>query len=553
MEAQYFEYYPIAIYNHRKKALTGNKHFEGIFKENIDKTKIIFLAQAQLDIEESAARTIWIEKTEYLLFFTPLKTGDDLMVIAFETKCLEPALKEMDAVKCMDRNYRDILESIYDDLVIIDKNGVIEQVMPHFETMYGISAEEAVGSTVKKMEELRIFNPSVALIVMKTLKQETMLQFTGADKYLICTAIPIFDEDGNIKQIVSYSRDVTKYEKLREEYEKLNEMLELNNIQLEQYKKERKAARKIVSTSPAMAKVFSIIEKVSDFDATILFQGESGVGKTMFAEIIHEHSPRKNNPFISINCGAIPEHLLESELFGYEKGAFTGASVQGKAGRIELAHGGTLFLDEIADIPAHMQVKLLEVIQSKRMIRIGGVKKKSIDFRLIAATNKDLEKLVEAGLFREDLFYRLNVIPIHIPPLRDRREDIFPLINIFLRKFCKTYKVEHSISSNVIDALEMHDWPGNIRELENLIERMVLISDAYMIEEDILPASVKKSFFPAMRTIEGKSLKCIWEELERKIILECYHKYGTTTKVAQVLGISQSSASIKINKYLKED
>jgi PAS domain S-box-containing protein len=487
------------------------------------------------------------------LLISPLHPGETFHLIAFPTALLEQAISETKALRKLEQDFYDILESMHDDFVIINKDGVIEKVLPNFEAMYGVSAEEAIGSSVYVMEKRKIFHPSVALRVMKSLKRETLLQYTGAKKYLMCTAIPVFDEKKELKQIISFTRDVTKYESLRAEYDVLQNTLESYHEQLERLKKERDIMSRVAGGSVTLKKVQDMVEKIAKFDATVLFLGESGVGKNMFAEMAHEMSPRKREAFISVNCGAIPEHLMESELFGYERGAFTGANKEGKAGLIELADKGTLFLDEIGDLPFHMQVKLLKVIQEKKVMRVGGVREKEVDFRLIAATNHDIGQMVEQGEFREDLYYRLNVISIHIPPLRERKDDIFPLVNLFTRKYCKQYRVERTLSNKVISALEAWHWPGNIRELENVIERLVLTSEDYMIDESVLPGHIRSAEPLVSYGGENQPLKEILEEVERRVILDCYGKYKTTTKVAEALGISQPSASIKIKKFVERE
>ena len=299
-----------------------------------------------------------------------------------------------------------------------------------------------------------------------------------------------------------------------------------------------------------MQNILATIERISRFDTNVLFTGKSGVGKTMYSKLMHSRSDRKDGPFIHINCGAIPESLIESELFGYEKGAFTGARNEGKPGLVELANRGTLFLDEIGDLPLNMQVKLLKVIQDKKLTRIGATDEKTVDFRLITATNKDLEAMIEKNEFREDLYYRINIITLEIPRLKDRKSDIFPLLKLFLDKYNKKYGLKRTIANSSIDALVEYDWPGNIRELENTVERLVLSTDEYMITNDNLPLKLKADVV-GRPVMENKTLKEILESVEKRVIVEAYKKIGTTTGVAKALGISQPSASLKISKYAK--
>ncbi len=490
------------------------------------------------------------DEHEYIFHIYRIENGSSILCIIFESLLIEPVIHSLSSTQVMKDEFFNMLSVLHDDFVIIDKYGVIISALPNFESLYGLSLEDAIGKTIFEMEERKIFNPSVAIRVFKSGQAETMLQRTGAGKYLMCTAIPIKDKDGNIERIVSYTRDITKYETLKEEYENLEENLRLYSEEIERLRKDNDQIPSVIGKSPSIRNIIATISKISKFDATVLFLGESGVGKTMFAKKMHSTSSRKDGPFIEINCGAIPENLLESELFGYEKGAFSGASKQGKPGLIELANGGTLFLDEIGDLPQHMQVKLLKCIQEKKIMRIGGASVKDVDFRLITATNQDLEHLVQNGDFREDLFYRLNVITIKIPGLKDRKEDIFSLANHFVTTIGDKYGIKRTLSNTVIDYFMEYDWPGNIRELENLIERLVLTSDDYMITEEQLPSQIKANIFHT--SSKERSLKDIIEDLERRIITESYKRHGTSTGVAAELNISQPSASNKIKKYVKK-
>lgn len=548
--------FPKARYRKARNIFEGNDEFKEQFANPIDQERLRLILDSYTYSEQGIGYytdLFWIGDKEYLAVICPCEGNQIIDLYIMDTRALDKTVRNINEVRLIEQEFYDILESMHDDFVIINKEGVIEKVLPNFEEMYGISAKEAMGASVFEMEERKIFNPSIAIRVMKSLKRETVLQLTGAGKYLMCTAIPIFDMSGKLHRIISYTRDVTKYEALKEEYKNLEETLALYTTQLEQLRQEHEQKSKIIGNSPVMKKVLGMVEKIAKFDATVLLTGESGVGKTLFAEAIHTLSQRKDQPFISINCGAIPENLLESELFGYEKGAFTGANQDGKAGLIELAHKGVLFLDEVGDLPLHMQVKLLKVIQDKKVIRVGGVKEKQVDFRLVAASNRDMAKLIEEGKFREDLYYRLNVISIHIPPLRERKEDIFYLITHFVKKYNEIYKVNHAFSNKAMDYLEAYPWPGNTRELENVVERMIITADDFLITEDMLPQVIFSKGPIEKYDIKDKTLKEILEDIERQVIIKCYKEYKTTTQVAKVLGISQPSASLKLNKYKNEE
>jgi DNA-binding NtrC family response regulator len=312
----------------------------------------------------------------------------------------------------------------------------------------------------------------------------------------------------------------------------------------------KEESNQIIYKSKVMDDLMKIVYKVAPTDATVLIQAESGTGKELIANVIHEYSNRHKGPLIKINCGALPENLLESELFGYEKGAFTGATSR-KKGKFELAHGGTIFLDEIGEISEAMQVKLLRVLQEKEFQRVGGEETIKGDFRVIAATNKNLHEMVDRGEFREDLYYRLNVIPIHIPPLRERREDIPLLVDYFIERYCRQMgKPKMSISKSALEKMMNYEWKGNIRELQNIVERGVILSYGSEITEDILPNDIRN----ASNTInsnfilpeEGVSL----EEVERSLIIQALERTGyNQTRAAKLLGITRHTLMYRLEKY----
>ncbi|MEA4988424.1 MAG: sigma 54-interacting transcriptional regulator, partial [Anaerovorax sp.] len=379
---------PIMWYQKEQHEFSGNQTFLEEFagpENQILLQELIESSYEPIHAKEHSFKKFIRKETEYLLLILPNLIDSQTFFFFLNTSNKENIFSQLNYTKKLENNYYKILESIYDDFTIIDKDGIIEKVLPNFESVYGIPSEEAIGSTIFEMEHRKIFNPCISARVMKSKKPETMLQVTKNNKYLMCAAIPIFSDNNELEKIISYTRDVEKYELLEEEHRKLQDTMTSYLVQLEQLKQEYKKNSKIIGVSQKIKNLIHTAMKVAKFDATVFINGESGVGKNMLADLIHTSSKRADAPFISINCGAIPEHLLESELFGYEKGAFTGAGQAGKAGLIELADHGTLFLDEICDLPLHMQVKLLKVIQEKKVIRVGGVVEKSIDFRLIAA------------------------------------------------------------------------------------------------------------------------------------------------------------------------
>ena len=300
-------------------------------------------------------------------------------------------------------------------------------------------------------------------------------------------------------------------------------------------------------------KVLSMIDRVAPFDTTVILFGETGVGKEVFAKYIYQHSARKNKPFIKVNCGAIPANLVESELFGYEKGAFTGADKNGKMGLFELANTGTIFLDEVGELPLDMQVKLLRVLQEQEFERIGGRKPVKVDVRVLAATNRDLEEMVKQKTFRQDLYYRLMIFPVHIPPLRERPDDILPLAQLFLQTLNRKYDFKKYLSPLSVKMMQDYSWPGNIRELRNIIERAVIISNEDEIGPDALHLfTVEDRPETKSRVLDPvKDLKTAMEELELEYINHAYEKYGNVREAAESLGMTPSTFVRKRQKYTK--
>lgn len=306
----------------------------------------------------------------------------------------------------------------------------------------------------------------------------------------------------------------------------------------------------IIGKSPGIGRILQTVRKIAPTDSTVLITGETGVGKELIARAIHLGSGRREKPFVKVNCASIPEALLESELFGYEKGAFTGA-VTSKPGRFEIAHQGTFFLDEIGEMPLHLQSKLLAVLQDREFERLGGVKTIKVDTRIIAATNKDLDSALNAGEFRPDLFYRLNVVPVHIPPLRERKEDLIPLSDYLLRKFSVKYKKgDLSLSPEAIGAFAGYDWPGNIRELENVLERMVLMSEGDTLGAELLPEEIRGITSSAETSMLKEKIENISKQTERQMIIDALSKTDQNrTKAAELLGISRRTLQTKIKEY----
>lgn len=482
---------------------------------------------------------------------SPIEINRDIVgsIIVFEAGDQEVnCLNTLKLCNSISRELEAVFNSAYDEIIVSDATGIIQKMNVVCRDFYGADSEELVGSRVDDLEAQGLFYPSVTKMVIKDHKRTSILQRTKTGKALIVTGHPVFGPDGGLVAVVSMAKDITEMHQLQEKLEQAQHTASKYYYELQQLKQTVVSRNHIMSRSPKMARVIAMAEKIAKVDSNLLITGESGVGKSMLADMVHRLSDRSGGVMVSINCGAIPEALLESELFGYEKGAFTGAKAEGKPGKLEMADRGTLFLDEISEMPLQMQVKLLKVIQEKQLTRVGGNQNIRTDFRLIAATNRDLEKMVSAGRFREDLFYRLSVVPIEIPPLRERREDIVMLASYFWNRLNEKYGTNRKLDPEVYDILSRYGWPGNVRELENCMERILVTVDNDIIHAGDLPpflleTSVRESGVGMM------PLKDALDAVEKKLILNAYQRFGTTYRAAEVLGISQSTVARRLKKY----
>lgn len=451
------------------------------------------------------------------------------------------------------RDRMDIIFRVMDgenDVTLTNRDGIVLRVSDSYELHYGVSIANVIGKSVYDLEAQGIFKPSVTSAVLNKGKKVTLLQENKRGEAVLTTGVPIFNKNNEIEYVISFnSIDIADITGLNDKYEKLSRIMEEYNAQLQYLKMKELEENTLITKSKSMSDINELILQVADIDTNVLITGETGVGKSLIAKILHRVSSRSEGPFIEINCGAIPPALIESELFGYEKGAFTGAAQKGKMGKIELAKGGVLFLDEIGELSLDLQIKLLQVIQQKAISRVGGLEKIDVDFRLVAATNLDLEKAVKNGTFREDLFYRLNVIAVNIPPLRDRREDIIPLIIEFLARFNSRYNKNLEISSEALRYMESYNWPGNIRQIENFVERLTVTFKNQVVTPEDLPDEFHPKEQQAMK-YSGNSLAEMMEEFEKNILIDAFKKYRTSIAVGKALHISQTTAARKLRKYI---
>lgn len=449
-------------------------------------------------------------------------------------------------------NWKEILDSINNDLIVTDPNGNVLYSNSSVEYWLNVKKSEIIGRSVIEMEKERIFYPSVVKRVLETGEKQTLVQETRSGKKLLVSGNIVYDEQQQIKYIVTYSQDITELEKMKMYVKMVEGEMETIKNELKELQNKQSADADIIAKSDKMKNVMGMINRVAQTDTTVLLTGESGVGKSLLAEYIHKQSGRKGK-FVTINCSSIPESLLESELFGYDAGAFTGANPKGKKGLVEEAEDGTLFLDEIGELPMNLQAKLLTLIQKKEFFRIGDTKPKTVNFRLVAATNVDLKERIQEGKFREDLYFRLSVIHIPIPPLRERREDLLSLIMDLTETFNTRHGQEKVLDHAVIDNLLHYEWPGNVRELANLIERLVLTIEDNLIQQMHLPEEFVSCDVTeqnlAVHALGSKTLPEIVEEIEIQVLKNATERCTSTTQMAQYLGVSQPTIVRKLKKY----
>ena len=442
--------------------------------------------------------------------------------------------------------FEEILEASFDGILVTDRNGVCIFINDSYTRNTGIEKEEILGRNLRELINPDWMPRSTAIEAIETKEIVTIEYDTKNGKHIIVTGKPIFDKEQNVIRTVVNTRDISEIKALKLE---LDEAKAMEQMYLERLNTENGYAsinNETVVINSKMRDIYDVAKRVSSYNTTVLITGESGTGKELVARYIHEQDFfRKDNPFIVINCGAIPENLLESELFGYVEGAFTGALKGGKKGLFEEADTGTIFLDEIGELPLSLQVKLLRVLESRKVQRIGSAQEKEIDMRVIAATNRNLEKEVKEGKFRDDLYYRLNVVNLDVPPLRERIDEILPLATQFAKTYNKIYGQNKKLTIDLVREMENYQWPGNIRELKNTVEHMVVISrNSYLYSTDLPWLKETK---PILQ--EELPLRQIMEEFEKSVLERAKEKYKTTEAIGKALEVDQSTVSRKLRKY----
>ena len=456
------------------------------------------------------------------------------------------------AERLIEKYLKAIIECSFDGIYITDGEANTWMINEAYERITGLDSEKLLGENMWTLMERGIISSSGSLLAIAEKRIVTLYQTFSTGKRAMITSTPIFDDDGEIVLVETNVRDLTEICALREQVERDKNELEQRR-QLE-FIKEKKVD--MVVCDENTIKTLLLADSVAKMDTTVVLCGESGVGKEVFAKYIRDNSRRKDAPYVKVNCGAIPENLIESELFGYEKGSFTGANKSGKIGLFEMADHGTIFLDEIGELPLNMQVKLLRVLQEQEIERIGGTKPVRIDVRVIAATNRNLEKMMEEKKFREDLYYRLMVFPIHIPALRERKKDIEPLAEYFLKELNNRYKGNKHLAENCMMILENYQWPGNVRELKNIVERAFIISQSDEITTESIPITDANVHMNKYRKAKASlaidtdiPMEDAIKQMEMIYMDKAFEKYGNVRDAAESLGMSASTFVRKRQKY----
>ncbi|MDD3704981.1 MAG: sigma 54-interacting transcriptional regulator [Clostridiaceae bacterium] len=450
-------------------------------------------------------------------------------------------------------NFQYFIDCIMDGITIMGSDGTILMLNQVSVDNCPYTKEELIDKNVLELIAKGMFDSAetVCFEVVRTGMPFSLMQKNATQKCdLLVTGIPYFEE-GKLTKVILTERDITELNDLKDAIAREARKQKHFENEIAYYRAKNLLQGDMISQSSCMVELLNTVVKVAPLDITVSIQGECGTGKSLLARLIYEHSSRSKGPFIEISCAAIPENLLESELFGYEKGAFTGALAQGKVGLFELANGGTLFLDEIGILPLHLQTKILRAIQEKEIMRVGGTKYIPVDARIITATNINLEEAVRQGTFRQDLFYRINVVPLVLPPLRNRKECIRPLCEHFLSRLNKKYNRNVSFQASAWKLLYRYKWPGNVRELENMMERILIISDSDIISADQIAPLFPESELDmlAYNNSYPVDLKEEIDAFEKKLLKSKLPFFKSIEELSQALNVDRSTISRKLKKF----
>lgn len=484
---------------------------------------------------------------------------------------VDNAKDEIKRLGLLEREFEAVLKNLNEGILISDKHGRILRANSAMEDLTGLKKSDYLGRSFNELISNKVFlKESVTIHAMRKQKSLTGLQRISTGKETVVRAYEVLDDYGDVFRYISNFHDITELNHLKVQLDKAIRKTDKFSLELSEQRLEKIKENLIITKNKSMSALLETAIRIAKTDATILLSGESGTGKGLVAQFIHDFSERSEECFIKVNCGAIPATLMESEMFGYESGAFTGARKDGKPGLFELAHKGTLFLDEIGELSMDLQVKLLKAVQEQVILRVGGTKERQVDIRIIAATNRDLENEVIAGRFREDLYYRLNVVPFKIPPIRERKEDIPLLLNYFLINHNQKYNQDKRFSLEALEVSINYKWPGNVREMNNFVERLVLVLKHDLIDVDDLPDKFLRSescefkaehqlninelpndLRESMRTriSDRGALKDIMNDIEKSILRRVCQELPSIRQAAKVLGLSHTALFQKLKKH----
>ncbi len=502
--------------------------------------------------------TVRKQSRTYLVSLGPVlweKALIGALCIFEEITKLEQVTHQMRSFQELNRELDTIIESSHDGLWICDGNARVIKINSASEQLNNICAKDVLGKSMQELVDNGFVDKSATLKVLKTGKNATVLQKIQNGRKLMISANPVFDAKGHLIRVVVTERDITELDILQKKLDKQAAIRDRYRHHVLELQIEELESNRIIAKSPCFLNILQRALKVSRVDSTVLILGESGVGKGVIADLIHKYSTRSHRPMIKINCGAIPESLVESELFGYEKGAFTGAADKGKPGYFELADGGILFLDEIAELPQASQVKLLRFLEDGMIYRVGGIKGQTLNVRILAATNRNLKAMVKNKTFRQDLFYRLNVIPLLVPPLRERNACILPLVDHYITYFANKLGLEkkYHLTREASDALQGYSFPGNVRELMNLCERLVVMVDGNRVAIENLPQTIthgqNKTTLNSVIRKGQRPLQQILASVEKEALAYAMEIHGTQALAAKALNINQSTIARKLKKH----
>ncbi len=498
------------------------------------------------------------EAENLIVSINAIKEEDQLIgaVCSFvEMSEFEAVAHKLNFIDIMEKKFRTVFHESFDGIWVCDGNGTVLDINKSTEKLLGIPRSEAVGKSIKDLFDKGYYDKILTYEVLRTKKKISQLQTAlKTGKQILCTGIPVLDQNGEVSLVIINERDLSQLIQTRNELEEIRQEKDRYRNEIAAMAMKELQENSIVAENRTMHRVMETAVKFAQMEVSeILILGESGTGKGLTAKFIHQSGPRASKPFIQINCAAIPESILEAELFGYDKGAFTGAKESGKPGLIELANEGTLFLDEIGELSMAGQAKLLKYLDDHEVMRIGGTKVRKVDCIVISATNQHLEQLVEEKKFRADLLFRLNSLSLTIPPLRERPEDIIELTHQLLQSYNEKYRMEKQINPLTLAMLQTYSFPGNVRELKNIIKKGVVMSESDHIDSVLIDV-VGKEMFDDLLNGNGKledirNLDDIMAAFEKELIKNAMKKHGTTRELALYFNTSQPTIVRKLKRH----